>query len=500
MITIDHLGQFGWTPLIVATRGNYEEVVELILSHRPNTNANDAQGLTPLMTACKEGNINIVNLLLYHGAYVNLTDGNGDTSLIHASKAGFLPIVEALIKAHAGVDHQGAVSLTVQCPLTNNAGSSPIHNPTLACNCFFLKERKTALYSAVEKGHIEVIKALLKANANVELCTRDGDTPLMKAVRGRRVQAVRLLLDRKARVSPVDRYGDCALHIAARAQSRAILELLLRNPRNSQLLYRPNAQGETAFQLDAAHPKPLLPTLFGAAPSARRVLEKETQLGYDLYSSAIANLLSEPGLKTPLCVGLFAKWGSGKSFLLGRLCGDLAAFGTHPITAPAPSLRVGCGCGASLFKLFSIPLIAMASLLGILLSNHYTPKLPNLTAWFFIITFSVVSLVLLAVASIALQIAHRRYDWRVARNICVRLRHLQLLLHVLFAHPPQFDFDQVSGNPVRFLFTEQPVKLSTEHSTGQLVAEIQRALWTAVQWQHGYLTVRLFRVFKPKSG
>ena len=97
--------------MIVATRGNYDEVVELILSYKPNTNANDAQGLTPLMTACKEGNINIVNLLLYHSAYVNLTDGNNDTSLIHASKAGFLPVVEALIKAHAAVDHQGAVSL-----------------------------------------------------------------------------------------------------------------------------------------------------------------------------------------------------------------------------------------------------------------------------------------------------------------------------------------------------------------------------------------------------
>jgi ankyrin repeat-rich membrane spanning protein len=345
-----------------------------------------------------------------------------------------------------------------------------------------------------------VIKALLKANANVELCTREGDSPLMKAVRGRRVQAVRLLLDRKARVSPVDRYGDCALHIAARAQSRAILELLLRNPRNSQLLYRPNAQDETAFQLDAAHPKPLLPTLFGAAPSARRVLEKETQLGYDLYSSAIANLLSEPGLKTPLCVGLFAKWGSGKSFLLGRLCSDLAAFGTHRITSPAPSSRVGCGCGSSLFKLFALPVGAIAGLIGLILANHFTPNVLDWSAWLIIFLSLLVSLVALAALAVGLQIAHRRYDWRAARSVCVRLRRIQLLLHVTFAHPPQLDLDQVCGNPVRFLFTEQVIKLSTEQSAGQLVAEIQRALWAAVQTQHGYLPVRLFRVFKPKPG
>lgn len=158
----------------------------------------------------------------------------------------------------------------------------------------------------MEKGHIEVIKSLLKVNPNLELSTKDGDTCLMRAVRSRKLQIVKMLVDKKAKISAVDKYGDTVLHIAARAQSKGILEFILRNPRNSQLLYKPNKNSETPFQLDLGHQKPILPTLFGAAPSSRRVLEKETQLGYDLYSSAIANLLSEPSLKTPICVGLFA--------------------------------------------------------------------------------------------------------------------------------------------------------------------------------------------------
>lgn len=44
-------------------------------------------------------------------------------------------------------------------------------------------------------------------------------------------------------------------------------------------------------------------------------------LGYDLYSSALADILSEPSLSTPITVGLYAKWGSGKSFLLNKLRG-----------------------------------------------------------------------------------------------------------------------------------------------------------------------------------
>ena len=44
-------------------------------------------------------------------------------------------------------------------------------------------------------------------------------------------------------------------------------------------------------------------------------------LGYDLYSSALADILSEPSLSMPITVGLYAKWGSGKSFLLNKLRG-----------------------------------------------------------------------------------------------------------------------------------------------------------------------------------
>ncbi|KAK2093335.1 hypothetical protein P7K49_029864, partial [Saguinus oedipus] len=42
-------------------------------------------------------------------------------------------------------------------------------------------------------------------------------------------------------------------------------------------------------------------------------------LGYDLYSSALADILSEPTMQPPICVGLYAQWGSGKSFLLKKL-------------------------------------------------------------------------------------------------------------------------------------------------------------------------------------
>lgn len=51
-------------------------------------------------------------------------------------------------------------------------------------------------------------------------------------------------------------------------------------------------------------------------------------LGYDLYSSALADILSEPTMQPPICVGLYAQWGSGKSFLLKKLEGECSNIGT----------------------------------------------------------------------------------------------------------------------------------------------------------------------------
>lgn len=149
-------------------------------------------------------------------------------------------------------------------------------------------------------------------------------------------------------MNAADKRGDTALHIAMRARSKAVVEVLLRNPKHSQLLYRPNRAGETPYNIDMSHDKTILGQIFGARKyplneqnselfflclaDSNHVFccgsgrlntneDNENMLGYDLYSSALADILSEPSLSMPITVGLYAKWGSGKSFLLNKLRG-----------------------------------------------------------------------------------------------------------------------------------------------------------------------------------
>ena len=64
---------------------------------------------------------------------------------------------------------------------------------------------------------------------------------------------------------------------------------------------RPNRALETPYSIDSSSQKPILGQVFGA----RRLNtneDSENLLGYDLYSSALADMLTEPTLSMPITV------------------------------------------------------------------------------------------------------------------------------------------------------------------------------------------------------
>lgn len=80
------VADFGYTNEELAT-----EIIELLLAHGANINAQDHDGVTPLMLAAYRRSRIIVAYLLSHGADANLRNDDGDTILgtIIASPALF---------------------------------------------------------------------------------------------------------------------------------------------------------------------------------------------------------------------------------------------------------------------------------------------------------------------------------------------------------------------------------------------------------------------------
>uniref|UniRef100_A0A3P9M8U1 Kinase D-interacting substrate 220b n=1 Tax=Oryzias latipes TaxID=8090 RepID=A0A3P9M8U1_ORYLA len=449
---VDQEGANSMTALIVAVKGGYTEVVKELLKRNPNVNMTDKDGNTALMIAAKEGYTEIVQDLLDAGTYVNIPDRSGDTVLIGAVRGGHVEIVRALLHKYADIDIRG-------------------------------QENKTALYWAVEKGNASMVRDILQCNPDTETCTKDGDTPLIKATKMRSIEIVELLLDKGAKVSAVDKKGDTPLHIAIRGRSRRLAELLLRNPKDGRLLYRPNKAGETPYNIDCSHQKSILTQIFGA----RHLSPTETDgdmLGYDLYSSALADILSEPTMQPPICVGLYAQWGSGKSFLLKKLEDEMKTFAGQQIEP--------------LFQ-FSWLVVFLSLLLcgsvAIVLGFTVDPKLA--------VAVSLSLLALLYLFFVVVYFGGRRegdswtWAWLLSTRLARHIGYLELLLKLMFVNPPELPEQSTRALPVRFLFTDYNRLSSVGGETS--MAEMIATLSDACEREFGFLASRLFRVFKAEE-
>ncbi|XP_058807666.1 tonsoku-like protein [Phymastichus coffea] len=108
------------------------------------------KGETPLHVACIKGNVQNVEKLLEENHPTDVYDNCGWTPLHEASNHGHIDIVRLLVKAGANVNNPGG-------PLCE--GVTPLHD-------------------AAANGHIDVVHILLDSGANPDLLTGQGDRAL----------------------------------------------------------------------------------------------------------------------------------------------------------------------------------------------------------------------------------------------------------------------------------------------------------------------------------
>ncbi|MDC7997102.1 ankyrin repeat domain-containing protein [Gilvibacter sediminis] len=93
--------QRGSTALLLATYYGHQEVVDYLLSLKPELDAQDQAGNTALMGVCFKGYYPIAEKLVSAGANVNATNFNGASALIYASMFNKADLVALLLKNKA---------------------------------------------------------------------------------------------------------------------------------------------------------------------------------------------------------------------------------------------------------------------------------------------------------------------------------------------------------------------------------------------------------------
>ena len=101
---------------------------------------------------------------------------------------------------------------------------------------------------AVHKGHLDVVKLLVKHKADVNIQCNAGIRPVHMACRGRHTKVLAYLLDQDADILAVQpNTKDTVVHMAAKHSDTEILKTIFRHKESDKLVDKQNAKKETAL-------------------------------------------------------------------------------------------------------------------------------------------------------------------------------------------------------------------------------------------------------------
>mmetsp|Transcript_22320 Transcript_22320/g.52576 ORF Transcript_22320/g.52576 Transcript_22320/m.52576 type:complete len:914 (-) Transcript_22320:70-2811(-) len=159
--SVKHLDDGKRSALTLAVQGNYGEIANLLVGAGadPNTPYVDDEGVSHnlLFDAIMVENEEFALLLIDAGADLYYTDEKKVSTLLQASHRGLTDIVKALLEKHAAND-----SSADYVDLASEDGITP-------------------LIAASSEGHVDAVKLLIDAKADVAVKDKDGTNSLMAA-------------------------------------------------------------------------------------------------------------------------------------------------------------------------------------------------------------------------------------------------------------------------------------------------------------------------------
>eukprot|EP01038_Epipyxis_sp_PR26KG_P006096 gene6096-8400_t len=199
---IDQQNKKGWSSIMYAIANSHHDIVHLLMDKKADVNLSDKKGYTSLMIASENGNESILLFLVSPSIVSNIDldqqDAQGSTALMKACANGHLNCVKILMKAGANI----------HC---NSNGWN-----TVLLACFH--------------NHTPIVSLLLQSNLNINSTTKDGWTSLMWCSKQNHVETAKLLLShRQCSINAQDKAGFTALMRASDNGRIEMVELLCKH-------------------------------------------------------------------------------------------------------------------------------------------------------------------------------------------------------------------------------------------------------------------------------
>jgi len=212
----------GFGTLSEAARSGDVEAVRRALENGSGIDDRTQDGQSALMVAAGAGQTEVVRFLLSQGANFHLRTDSGDTALHRAT--------------WQEKEHPEIIDLLISAGADQNSRNN---------------DRNTPLHFAAHLGKLDLVKAIIGHDAEIDPINLLGATPLLGAAANGYAMIMRELLLRGADLNISERAGWTALHFAADDGDLSTLHELLLNAATRAILERRTHEGWTALMLAA---------------------------------------------------------------------------------------------------------------------------------------------------------------------------------------------------------------------------------------------------------
>jgi ankyrin repeat protein len=254
--------------------------LKALLDAGQKVDARDGTGKTALMRAAERGHIETVRILLASGADASASVSDRDSiwfgcnALIFAAQSGNTELVELLINAgalprDAATDGNTPLSFAIErqsprmveallkagAPLTDDTLVTSVWNANAEVSQLLIAAGakvnasddlgQSVLHRAAEKGHLEIMRALVRAKAKLNQ-KANGSTPLLVAIQNGHAECALELIQAGADLSVIGLSRRDALMNAAATGQAEVVRALLKTGANPNTK---DKEGKTALML-----------------------------------------------------------------------------------------------------------------------------------------------------------------------------------------------------------------------------------------------------------